>query len=1011
MKTEYAQEVATKIIQQLQQGTAPWQKPWKPGELSMPYNASTGKEYRGINSLWLYMQGHGDPRWMTYNQAADAGAQVRKGQKGTKIVYWKFYDEQKATDANGKPILDENGKPTTIRVELERPRAFHAVVFNAEQIDGLPALEPKQIGSEPERHARAEAILSNSGASIQHVAGNRAFYQPSTDSITLPERSQFDAADGYYATALHELGHWTGHPSRLDRDLAHPFGSEGYAREELRAEIASLMLGERLEIGHDPGQHAAYVASWVKALQDDPREIFRAAADAEKIAAYVMAFEQEKAREQAREQPVAEAVLLEAASISRGEHATTQDRRVDRILARENYLQELAKNRPQIATDVAKAWRENAAHYSDVSGLSPDSVNAYAGVIERQIALFAPKQAEADDPETKLRALWTEQGVPKERQDALIAEIEALAAPGAQVGPFVIPGDSTVLHHPPEKPVSDRTYLAVPYAEKDKAKAAAKAAGFQLQWDKENKAWFAPAGANLSSMERWKADGPNVQKPQVKSVEDQFRDALKAAGLHYDDARDGKIHPIADGKIHRLPLDGDKGSETGGAYAFHLEGRTAGGFIQNFKTGEVVNWKPQGTVAQVSPEERAKLAAEAAERQRQRAAETEAKHGATAAAAQALWDHSPAATPDNAYCQAKGITDTEGLRTVPDTIPEAVAKAHNIQIAKTVQQAKAMRDADPEARVFKAGDLLIPAYAQGALSTLQSVNPHFKSFMKGGQMQGAMTLAGRGMGESRLLEYATDSSTPMIVAEGFATADSVAKLSGQPVHVAFNSGNLDAVVRQLRELNPGRTILIAADNDHKAEKDGKPNVGMEKAGQAAQAHGAGVIAPYFKEGEKGSDWNDLLQSRGAEEAQRDFDRQMALAKREAAINAERLTTLAREREQEARNDPTTSADDAQVAAERGKAAEAIANATEQVVAVRNAADAGKAASKGTGRKPAVATAKATLDRQNGQMLDQVKADRQEVQNHAHEADDKQTPGKPAQAKAKRPRARGVEAGM
>lgn len=904
MKTEYAQEVAAKIIQQLQQGTAPWQKPWKPGELSMPYNASTGKEYRGINSLWLYMQGHGDPRWMTYNQAADAGAQVRKGQKGTKIVYWKFYDEQKATDANGKPILDENGKPTTIRVELERPRAFHAVVFNAEQIDGLPALEPKQIGSEPERHARAEAILSNSGASIQHVAGNRAFYQPSTDSITLPERSQFDAADGYYATALHELGHWTGHPSRLDRDLAHPFGSEGYAREELRAEIASLMLGERLEIGHDPGQHAAYVASWVKALQDDPREIFRAAADAEKIAAFLIGFEQEKVQERG----VVESVKPE--------------------------------RDPQVAQPI--------------KALSADDLPAHMGKASSATA---------------------------------------------------------VRHHPPEKPVSHITYLAVPYAEKDQAKAAAKAAGFQLQWDKENKAWFAPAGANLSSMERWKADGPNVQKPQVKSVEDQFRDALKAAGLHYDDARDGKIHPIADGKIHRLPLDGDKGSETGGAYAFHLDGRTAGGFIQNFKTGEVVNWKPQGTVAQVSPEERAKLAAEAAERQRQRAAETEAKHGATAAAAQALWDHSPAATPENAYCQAKGITDTEGLRTVPDTIPEAVAKAHNIQIAKTVQQAKAMRDADPEARVFKAGDLLIPAYAQGALSTLQSVNPHFKSFMKGGQMQGAMTLAGRGMGESRLLEYATDSSTPMIVAEGFATADSVAKLSGQPVHVAFNSGNLDAVVRQLRELNPGRTILIAADNDHKAEKDGKPNVGMEKAGQAAQAHGAGVIAPYFKEGENGSDWNDLLQSRGAEEAQRDFDRQMALAKREAAINAERLTTLAREREQEARNDPTTSADDAQVAAERGKAAEAIANATEQVVAVRNAADAGKAASKGTGRKPAVATAKATLDRQNGQMLDQVKADRQEVQNHAHEADDKQTPGKPAQAKAKRPRARGVEAGM
>ncbi|WP_256562624.1 zincin-like metallopeptidase domain-containing protein, partial [Pseudomonas sp. HMSC066A08] len=116
----------------------------------------------------------------------------------------------------------------------------------------------------------------------------------STDSITLPERNQFPTADNYYATALHELGHWTGHPSRLDRDLAHPFGSEGYAREELRAEIASLMLGERLEIGHDPGQHAAYVGSWIKALKEDPKEIFRAASDAERISGYVMDFEQEQ---------------------------------------------------------------------------------------------------------------------------------------------------------------------------------------------------------------------------------------------------------------------------------------------------------------------------------------------------------------------------------------------------------------------------------------------------------------------------------------------------------------------------------------------------------------------------------------------------------------------------------------------------------------------------------------------------------------------------------------------
>ncbi|MDT7953494.1 MAG: zincin-like metallopeptidase domain-containing protein, partial [Acetobacteraceae bacterium] len=156
--------------------------------------------------------------------------------------------------------------------------------------------------SEWERHQKAEAILANSGVPIRHVPGDRAFYRLTEDTITLPERGQFPSGDGYYATALHELGHATGHPSRLARDMAHPFGSEGYAREELRAEIASLMLGEQLGIGHDPGQHVAYVGSWIKALQQDPREIFRAAADAEKITKLVRSFELERAQQTDQEQ-------------------------------------------------------------------------------------------------------------------------------------------------------------------------------------------------------------------------------------------------------------------------------------------------------------------------------------------------------------------------------------------------------------------------------------------------------------------------------------------------------------------------------------------------------------------------------------------------------------------------------------------------------------------------------------------------------------------------------------
>ena len=310
-KKPFHERVAEKIIEQLKAGTAPWQRPWNPaapgreGGSIIPMNPTTGKRYRGVNVVNLMSEGHEDARWMTFKQAAAAGAQVRKGEKGSLVQYWKFDDEQTLKDAQGKPVKDAEGNTVKVRVELERPRPFYAVVFNAEQIDGLPPQTPP-VPPEWDPIERADAILQASGAKIREVGGSMAYYMPATDSITLPDRSQFPSADGFYSIALHEVGHWTGAPNRLDRDLAHPFGSEGYAKEELRAEIASMILGDELQIGRDPAQHVAYVASWIKVLEDDPMEIVRACSDAEKINTYILAFEQKQIQErdaQTIEQP------------------------------------------------------------------------------------------------------------------------------------------------------------------------------------------------------------------------------------------------------------------------------------------------------------------------------------------------------------------------------------------------------------------------------------------------------------------------------------------------------------------------------------------------------------------------------------------------------------------------------------------------------------------------------------------------------------------------------------
>ncbi|MFO3233491.1 zincin-like metallopeptidase domain-containing protein [Legionella pneumophila serogroup 5] len=292
IKMPYHQVVANQIIESLKAGTVPWLKPWEPGigNGQIPYNPITGKRYRGINALYLMLNQSDDNRWLTYKQAQSMDAQVRKGEKGTTIQYWKFHEEQTKHDAAGKPVLDEHGNPLKVQVNLERPKVFYATVFHASQIDNMPEL----IAKEPDWSLieRAEKLLHNSGANIEHSEADRAFYRLSTDSIHLPPKEQFKSAANYYATALHELGHWSGHSSRLDRDLGHPFGSDAYAKEELRAEIASMLLGAELGIGHDPSQHTAYIKSWIRVLEDEPLEIFRASADAEKIVNHLCALEQ-----------------------------------------------------------------------------------------------------------------------------------------------------------------------------------------------------------------------------------------------------------------------------------------------------------------------------------------------------------------------------------------------------------------------------------------------------------------------------------------------------------------------------------------------------------------------------------------------------------------------------------------------------------------------------------------------------------------------------------------------
>jgi antirestriction protein ArdC len=270
-------EVTARIVAELEAGAAPWLKPWKSSKGSgvMPVNAVTGREYHGINIAILWdaadRRGYQAQRWLTFQQAKQKGASVRKGEKATGVVFTKR--------------LTVKDKETDEEREISMLRGYH--VFNVCQVEGLP--EPPKAEEQPEeaRLQHAEAFIKATGAKIRE--GRMAAFIPSLDLIEMPPFGAFKTPASYYATHLHELGHHSGHESRLNRNLANRFGSKAYAAEELIAELTSAFLCAHLGIQGDL-RHAGYLQHWAELLREDNRAIFTAAAKAQQAANYLRSF-------------------------------------------------------------------------------------------------------------------------------------------------------------------------------------------------------------------------------------------------------------------------------------------------------------------------------------------------------------------------------------------------------------------------------------------------------------------------------------------------------------------------------------------------------------------------------------------------------------------------------------------------------------------------------------------------------------------------------------------------
>jgi antirestriction protein ArdC len=285
-RLSYPEKVTQRIIECLQAGTAPWIRPWEAGNIpDRPYNPVSQAVYRGLNTIYLsiaaLMKGYDDPRWMTFLQCNSKSWNVRRGEHAETICYFS----RTTTRAEEDPDTHEKVKRT---YQLERPIFRYACVFNACQIEGIGPLDRKIFERRFDPLQKAEEIIHSHNPVIIYDQGNACFYRPSTDSIHLTPVAQFRSQDLYYSTVLHEMGHWTGHSTRLDRNISNLYGTPAYAREELRAEIASYMLSSDIGISYDPTNHASYIASWIEVLDQDKTEIFKASNDAERILHFIV---------------------------------------------------------------------------------------------------------------------------------------------------------------------------------------------------------------------------------------------------------------------------------------------------------------------------------------------------------------------------------------------------------------------------------------------------------------------------------------------------------------------------------------------------------------------------------------------------------------------------------------------------------------------------------------------------------------------------------------------------
>ena len=777
-------DFSKRVLEAIEKGDAPWQKPWEEGRLlELPKNLTTDQNYKGVNLINLAMSGYNDPRWMTFNQAKDMNCFVKKGQKASKGFFYSPARLEKELDDKGKPVLDENGEEKITKVNRPVFKTFS--VFNATQIEGVEEYKHPEPAWTPED--KAERLISAANVEITGSQLDKAFYNFLTHSIETPDKSQFDDKSKYYSTVFHELAHATAHKSMMDRGVDYA-DKDSRAKEELRAEISSWLVCSQIGIGYSAESkesNKAYVSSWLKAIkpEDRAKELGFAMKDAEKISEYLMGLDLEKGKTAKIEAERLQAKADQYRSDQKNLFSYTE--KITVAMSNPDLFDDLMpdhyKNDPLSAfnTELDETQREIVTYLKNIV-LS----------LERSESSPSPQDpAFFSDSDRK-------QHLSKNSQAGLDGEMRR----GEK--------DSEL----------SRVYINVPYSEKDEAKALG------AKWDKQEKSWFVKPGDDQAPFQRWLVPSQEALLDMNK-VTAQFQDQASRLGLKIDS-------PQADGKLHRVAVEGDKGGKKSGAYTLYPDGRPAG-FIQNHKTGEKANFKYEGEIGKTVITSGNKHA---------RAAERDEDHAAAAKKAFGI------------YINAEKTT------------------SHPYLTDKKI-------NGDKEYRVDKNNRLIVPAknLKTNKIESLQFIGEDGqKQFLTGGKKSGNAYTIGE-----------LDEQKPILLAEGFATGKTLNDVSHLPAVVCFDANNLENVAKQIRELMPTAELFICADNDH-AKKN---NVGVEKAQKAAKAVGAKVIIPKFTDESKKlgyTDFNDLAKCKmGKSRVQSQLKSQIKYLSKDKGVGLER----------------------------------------------------------------------------------------------------------------------------